>query len=109
VVFTASGTLGLRLAGPITALVAARSANLAIVVRQPAVRLVPILGKAIVAASTVELLVRFDELGVGPGQDLEFCLQIRDADGAVLESLPHHGLWTVAVPAVPATDSNWQA
>jgi hypothetical protein len=43
-------------------------------------------------------VVPFDRLGVGPGGELHFGIQLRNRANAVLESVPHGRYWTLIVP-----------
>jgi alpha-amylase/alpha-mannosidase (GH57 family) len=107
--FSASG-LCLRLAGAgLATLVASGSASVVLVVAGAAVRVLRIERGWIASASTIEIQVPFDRIGISAGTDLVFAVQVRDASDAILESVPHGGHWTIGVPKIGSSGADWQA
>jgi hypothetical protein len=108
-VAAAAHALCLRLTGvQLADLMSAAAASIAVVVAGPEVRIVPVERSWIGAGSIVEVQVPFDRLGVAPGSDLQFAIQVRDRSDAILESVPHGRFWTIAVPIDGAIRSDWQ-
>jgi hypothetical protein len=74
-----------------------------------AVRVLRIERGWIASASTIEIQVPFDRIGISAGTDLVFAVQVRDASDAILESVPHGGHWTIGVPKIGSSGADWQA
>ena len=107
---TSAHALCVRLTGlRLSNLLAAGAASIALVIAGPEVRVVEIEPMWMVAGATVELQVPFDRIGVAPGADLHFAIQVRDASGAVLEAIPHGRHWTIGIPQAAAVAADWQA
>ncbi len=108
VAFGADTTLCLRLAGSsILNLLKSGGAALVILTSAPTMLSLAVPESAIFIDELVEVVVPIASLGGEPGQDLEFWIQIRDRSGAVIESLPQTGSWTVAVPRSDIDSSDW--
>jgi alpha-amylase/alpha-mannosidase (GH57 family) len=82
------------------------SANLALVIGGPDVRILPIERSWLAVGTIVEVAVPFSRVG---GGEVEFAIQIRDRSDAVLETVPHGRHWTVVVPQPGLTGTDWQA
>ena len=93
-----SGTLCLRLEGRIAGLMAANAVALAIVVSEPSPRRTVLDRRWVAAGAVVEAAIPLEVLGVQPGSDLGFNLQVCDELGRVLELVPVNRSWTIAVP-----------
>jgi alpha-amylase/alpha-mannosidase (GH57 family) len=105
-----AASLYLRLSGEaIVTPLASGTANLALVVASPLIRLVEIGPEALAIGALIEVAIPFTDLGVSPGDEMRFGIQIRDAAGAVQESLPHGGAWTITIPDGGAVAVRWQA
>jgi alpha-amylase/alpha-mannosidase (GH57 family) len=105
----AAHALCLRLAGvQLAELVATGSGSIAVVVAGSEVRIVPLERSWIGAGSIVEIQIPFDRLGVAPGSDLQFAIQVRDRSDAILEAVPHGRFWTIAVPIDGSIPGDWQ-
>lgn len=90
-------------------MVSAGTASFALVTGGGEVRVLPIERSWMAARSTIEIRVPFDRLGIEAGHDLHFAIQIRDPQGAVLESVPQGRLWTIAIPKPGESQREWQA
>jgi alpha-amylase/alpha-mannosidase (GH57 family) len=101
--------LCLRLAGDqLSALITAGTASLALVVGSVEVRVIPIARSWLAVGSTIESRIPFDRIGVEPGTDLQFSIQVRDDSGAILEAVPQGRFWTITVPS-SSIRADWQA
>ena len=89
-------------------LIRSGAASFAIVIGGAEVRVVPIDRPWIAVDAIVEIHVPFEQLGVASG-DLQFAIQIRDAQTAVLEAVPQGRFWTIAIPESRRTAHDWQA
>jgi len=97
--------LCLRLSGPaFVQLVASGSVTLVVLVSAPEVLSLPILRSWLAVDELVEVIVPAGELAAASGQTFAFQIQVRDASGIVLETLPHAGSWTLATGP---TASGW--
>jgi hypothetical protein len=106
----AAHALCLRLSGDRLAdQIASGSASVALVVAGPEVRILAVDRSWIAAGSITEIQVPFDRIGLAPGADLQFAIQVRDRDDAILEAVPHGRFWTIAIPVVGAINGDWQA
>jgi hypothetical protein len=83
--------------------------SLALVIGGAEVRVVPIERSWLGVGSTIEVAIPFDRIGARPGAEFEFGLQVRDRDGAVIESIPQGRCWTIAAPTPAASTRHWQA
>ncbi len=99
--------LCLRLAGPLAPLVAGQTATLSLIISNGDVRVLAMATSWIAADAVVELAVPFAAIGLDPGTDLSFAVQVQDAAGVILESVPRGRFWTVRIPGVAT--SAWQA
>jgi alpha-amylase/alpha-mannosidase (GH57 family) len=107
---TSAHALCLRLAGAeLVKLLGTGAASMALIIAGPEVRVLEIDRSWIAAGSIVELQIPFDRIGVAPGADLQFGMQVRDASGAILEAVPHGRHWTIAVPSAATISADWQA
>jgi alpha-amylase/alpha-mannosidase (GH57 family) len=105
-----SSGLCLRLAGVrLPELLSSGDASLAIVIGGAEVRVVPIDRGWLGVGSTIEVQAPFDQLGAGSGGELQFAIQIRDRQAAVLESVPQGRFWTIAIPELGGAAADWQA
>ena len=84
-------------------------ATLAVVLGHPDVRVVMLQRSWVGVDSIVEAAVPFEAIGVQPGGELQFGIQIRDGANRVLETVPHGRCWTIAVPNPGITSNDWQA
>ena len=104
----AAGTLCLRLAGPaLLARLVAGDVRLSIATSAPEVRHIPIEDQWLRIDTAAEVAIPFDVIGVGPEEDLAFCLQVLDASGSVIESLPVGGSWLL--PGRASRAQAWRA
>jgi alpha-amylase/alpha-mannosidase (GH57 family) len=102
--------LCVRLAGSgLPSRVAAGDASVALVIAGPEVRILPIEKGWSAAGVSVEIEIPFDRVGVPPGADLQFAIQVRDRSGSILETVPHGRHWTIAVPVQGSISLDWQA
>ncbi|HEX4894621.1 MAG TPA: hypothetical protein VFV47_15175, partial [Hyphomicrobiaceae bacterium] len=103
--------LCIRLDAPrLTAMIAAGSASLALVMAGPEVRVIPIDRSWLGAGSIVELAVPFNRLITdASATDIQFAIQVRDGSDAVLETVPNGRSWSVRVPNPDASTTDWQA
>ena len=109
VAFDGAGLLCLRLSGPeVVDLLAAGPARLTVLISDPEPRLVTIPSSSLAVDELVEAVIAID--GPGPAGDgpIRFSIQIRDGSGAVLESLPASGSWSVTVPGPWSATDDWQ-
>jgi len=83
--------------------------TLALVIGGIEVRVLPIERSWMGVGTIIEVAVPFDRIGVSAGAEFEFALQVRDRDGAVIESIPQGRQWTIAVPNPAASTASWQA
>src|SRR5204862_7100539 len=72
----------------------AGTANLALVIGGDEVRVQALERSWLAVGSTIEIAVPFTR--VAAGADVEFAIQVRDQAEAVLETVPHGRLWTLA-------------
>ncbi|HJU43279.1 MAG TPA: glycoside hydrolase family 57 protein [Vicinamibacterales bacterium] len=87
----------------------ADGATLALILGGSEVRVIPFEREWIGVGTIFEAAIPFARLGVEPGAEFQFGIQVRDSANAVLESMPHGRCWTIVVPN-PADDStDWQA
>jgi hypothetical protein len=106
---SASG-LCLRLAGvELPSLIGSGAASLALVLGGTDIRVVPIERSWQGVGAIIEVQVPFDRIGVTPGSDVPFAIQVRDRADAVLESVPHGRHWTITVPQPGFVTADWQA
>jgi hypothetical protein len=108
VAFETAGGLCLRLSGPVTSLLGARSGRLVLLLSAPEVRQVPVHPSWVAVDELAEAIVPVADLGAEPGCRIEFCLQVRDASDAVLETVPASGSWTVVIPQAGPPAADWQ-
>jgi len=100
--------LCVRLAGErLAALLASGSGSLLLVVAGAIVRVIPIERSWLGVGSVVELRIPFDRIGVDPGNDLQFAIQVRDSSDAILEAVPHGRHWTIAIPEFGSIRGSW--
>ena len=92
----------------LTRLVASGLATVALVTGGAEVRVLRIERPWIAAGRLVEVQIPIDRLGLQPGADLEFAIQVRDVSGAILESVPHGRYWTIAMPRPAFPSADWQ-
>ena len=105
---SASG-LCVRLVGEaLIDLAGAGEAAIVLVVSGPDVRLVPVRRPFVSVGSTIEIHMPFEALGVAPGTDLQFAVQVLGRAGSILDAVPRGKFWTIAVPH-PASGTGWQA
>ncbi|MGE0864795.1 MAG: glycoside hydrolase [Vicinamibacterales bacterium] len=106
--FAADGSLCLRLSGAeLVSLLTSRAASLVLFAGTPDVRSLAVSHPELAIDELVEIVVPVDRLGVVPGQTFQFWIQVRGASGAVLESLPYAGSWTVMVPGADSNAADW--
>jgi alpha-amylase/alpha-mannosidase (GH57 family) len=106
---SASG-LCLRLAGvELPSLIGSGAASLVLVLGGSDVRVVPIERSWQGVGTIIEVQVPFDRIGMTPGSDVPFAIQVRDRSDAVLESVPHGRHWTITVPQPGFVTADWQA
>jgi alpha-amylase/alpha-mannosidase (GH57 family) len=98
--------LCLRLRGSGLIAEVAAGARLALVISGTEVRVVPIERGWLGVGTIIEAVIPFDRLGVPPGADLQFAIQVRDGSDSILESVPHGRSWTIMVGG---GSSDWQA
>ena len=101
--------LCLRLMGPGLLSEVAQGATLALIVGGPEVRLVSIERAWLGVGSICEAAIPFDRLGVPPGGELQFGIQIRNAANGVLETVPQGRCWTILVPNPSDASTDWTA
>ncbi len=107
--FDAAGALCLRLSGAaIVDVLGSRSGSLAVLVAAPGIRSVPIGATWLAVDELVEAAIPIGELALVPGQTIEFWIQVRDRDGAIIETLPHAGSWTLTIPEPGSSAVGWQ-
>jgi alpha-amylase/alpha-mannosidase (GH57 family) len=103
-----TGALCLRLSGPaVVDLLSAGSARLTVLVSDPEPRSMPAASLAV--AELVEAVIPIGEPGSASERSIRFSVQIRDLQGAVLETLPAAGSWSVTVSGPASALTNWQA
>jgi alpha-amylase/alpha-mannosidase (GH57 family) len=100
--------LCLRLTGSGLFLEVQSGATLALIIGGAEVRVVPFERSWLGVGSIYEAAIPFEVLGVKPGDELEFGIQIRSGANGVLETVPHGRCWTIAVPNPEAASANWQ-
>jgi alpha-amylase/alpha-mannosidase (GH57 family) len=88
--------------------VASGTATLALVIGGPEVRILPLERSWLGVGTIIEAAIPFSRIGLDAG-DVQFAIQIRDQSDAVLETVPHGRLWTVAVPQPGLLSADWQA
>jgi len=109
VAFNDAGGLCLRFSGSaIVDSIGSGSANLVLLVATPEVRSLPVAAAWLAVDELVEVEIPVEGLGVVPGQTIGFWIQIRDNAGAVLETLPFEGSWTVTIPETESGSTGWQ-
>jgi alpha-amylase/alpha-mannosidase (GH57 family) len=101
--------LCIRLAGSRLFSELASGATVSLIVGGSEVRVVPIERSWCRVGSIFEAAIPFERLAVGPGAELRFGVQIRNAANAVLETVPHGRSWTIAVPQLSESSADWQA
>jgi hypothetical protein len=103
--------LCLRLEAPrLAAMLADGDASLALVLAGAEVRVVPIDRSWIGVGSVIEMVVPFNRLLTdAAAHDIQFGIQVRDAGGAVIETVPHGRSWSLAAPHSAAAAIDWQA
>jgi len=102
--------LCLRLAGSQLAdLITTGAASVVLVVAGPAVRVLPIERSWLGVGTIIEIQIPFDRIGVDPGTDLYFAIQIRDRADSILEAISHGRHWTIAIPAGGSIRGDWQS
>ncbi len=107
VAFGNGGTLCLRLDGPsLPELLDDGGATLSILTSEPKTLSYPVPAAQVSIGELVEVMIPTANLGAEAGQDLTFAIQIRDSSGAVIETLPPAGSWTVALPG-PPNSADW--
>ncbi len=84
-------------------------ATVALILGGSEVRVVPIERSWFGVGSIFEAAIPFERLGVAPGGELQFGVQLRNSSHAVLETLPHGRSWTVALPKATDPQKDWQA
>ena len=99
--------LCLRLDGPrLATMLAEGAASLALVLAGTEVRVVPIDRSWLGVGLIIEAAVPIDRLvTAAAASEIQFGIQVRDAAGAVLESVPHGRCWSIAIAAT----TEWQA
>jgi len=102
--------LCLRLGGAtLPSLIKSGDASLAIVLADDPVRVLAVDRTWLAVDSLVEIQVPFDRIGVAPGSDLQFAIQVRDRLDSIIEAVPRGRHWTVTVPQPSLMTSDWQA
>lgn len=86
-------------------LIRSGAGTFAIVVGGAEVRVLPVARHWMAVDALVEIQVPFEQLGVDSG-DVQFALQIRDSQSAVLDAVPQGRFWTIAIPR---SQGDWQA
>jgi len=105
----ADGALCLRLAGSsLVELLSTQLVTLVLLVSEPEPSSIPIQSSWIVADELVEIVVPEFSRVAGSGQRIGFSIQLRSGSGAVLETWPHSGSWTLSVAASELARSDWQ-
>ena len=84
-------------------------ATLALIVGGSEIRVVPFERSWLGVGSIFEAAIPFEALGVQPGGELQFGIQIRNGSDTVLETIPHGRCWTIAVPHPEDASRDWQA
>ena len=87
--------LCLRLTGPVVAHAGRQTASVALVIAGTDVRVVPAEPAWIGLDRTLEAVIPFDRLGVSPGGELQFAIQVRNGQ-SILETVPSGRFWTIA-------------
>ncbi|MBY0494274.1 MAG: glycoside hydrolase [Cyanobacteria bacterium] len=87
---------------------AAGSTNLALVISGSQVRVLPIEKPWVAVGTLIEAVIPFDRIGIHD-DEIQFAIQVRDRSDAVLETVPHGRLWTIAAPKSASIDADWQA
>ena len=107
---TSASGLCVRLGGAtLASLIKTGDASLAIVLTEPAVRILAIDKAWVGLDALVEVQVPFDRIGVAAGSDLQFAIQVRDQLDSIIESVPRGRYWTIVVPQRDLVSSDWQA
>jgi alpha-amylase/alpha-mannosidase (GH57 family) len=101
--------LCLRLEGSGLFSALAKGATLALIVGGPEVRVVPLERSWLGVGAIFEAAIPFDALGAQPGGELQFGIQVRNGNQAVLETVPQGRCWTIQVPDPAASSRDWQA
>ena len=103
----ADGALCLRISGQeIVDLLSSPTASLVVLFSAPQIMSVPIMSSWVAVDELVEAVVPSFRQVAGPGETVEFQIQLRDNSGAVLETWPNGGSWMLTIPANSAT-SDW--
>jgi alpha-amylase/alpha-mannosidase (GH57 family) len=106
----AAEALCLRVAGvSLCESISTGAVSVALVIAGPEVRVLPVDRPWIATGSIAEIQIPFARIGVAPGADLRFAIQIRDRSDSILESVPHGRFWTVTIPQAGAIAYDWQA
>ena len=100
----ARAALCLRMSGPGLISALHEGGTLAVILAGPEARVVSIERSWLGVGTIIEAAVPFAAIG---GSVIQFAIQLRDASGAVLETLPWGRSWTVAIPESASAD--WQA
>ena len=107
---TSASGLCVRLGGAtLASLIKTGDASLAIVLTEPAVRILAIDKAWVGLDALVEVQVPFDRIGVAAGSELQFAIQVRDQLDSIIESVPRGRYWTIVVPQRDLVSSDWQA
>jgi alpha-amylase/alpha-mannosidase (GH57 family) len=101
--------LCVRLSGPELSAALQNGATLAVILGGSEVRSVNVDRSWLGVGPILEAAIPFESLGVLPGADLEFGIQVRNAANTVLESIPHGRCWTIRVPNPEGSADDWQA
>lgn len=86
-------------------------ASLAIVVGGPDIRVVGVEAPWLAAGAVIELAIPFARLvSESAAAAIEFRVQVRDASGNVVETVPQGRAWSVLIPSdATSVNRNWQA
>jgi alpha-amylase/alpha-mannosidase (GH57 family) len=98
--------LCLRLEGPAPFSELLNGATLALILGGADVRVLPLERSWLGVGSIFEAAIPFEALGVAPGGELRFGIQVRNGAN-VLETIPQGRYWTIEVPA--ESSMGWQA
>jgi alpha-amylase/alpha-mannosidase (GH57 family) len=102
--------LCLRLAGSgLAGLISSGAYSLAIVLTGGAVRVIPVERSWQGVGTIVEVEIPFERIGVAPGSDVQFAIQLRDRSDAVAEAVPRGRYWTITLPQPDVSTGDWQA
>ena len=108
---TSRDALCLRLEGPrLAAMLAENLASLALVVAGTEVRVVALDPVWLGVGTIIEMAVPFDHLvTAATDSEIRFGIQVRDAGGSAIETVPHGHCWTIALPGSASATRSWQA